>query len=152
MYCYTQTAICYSITPLLKHHRTFCQRLLCKNTQEPSFLLNWNRELGYLKGLKNAVQMLNFVVFHLFPVLNVLANDIWVTSGDWGNPGTQCWQCCQDQACCHEPWCQIAEMKCSLSDHRHNRLWRLFLLGGVKVLAMWYYMTSPAMKFTVARD
>lgn len=28
--------------------------------------------------------MLNFVVFHLFPVLNVLANDIWVTSGELG--------------------------------------------------------------------
>lgn len=28
--------------------------------------------------------MLNFVVFHLFPVLSVLANDIWVTSGELG--------------------------------------------------------------------
>lgn len=39
---------------------------------------------GLFKGLKSAVQMLNFVVFHLFPVLNVLANDIWVTSGELG--------------------------------------------------------------------
>lgn len=39
---------------------------------------------GLFKGLKSAVQMLNFVVFHLFPVLNVLANDMWVTSGELG--------------------------------------------------------------------
>lgn len=41
----------------------------------------WKRA-GLFKGLKSSVQMLNFVVFHLFPVLNVLANDIWVTSGE----------------------------------------------------------------------
>lgn len=39
---------------------------------------------GLFKGLKSTVQMLNFVVFHLFPVLDVLANDIWVTSGELG--------------------------------------------------------------------
>lgn len=37
---------------------------------------NWKREPVYLKDLRAPVQMLNFVVFHLFPVLNVLANDI----------------------------------------------------------------------------
>lgn len=36
---------------------------------------------GLFKGFYNTVQMPNFVVFHLFPVLSVPANDIRVTSG-----------------------------------------------------------------------
>lgn len=39
---------------------------------------------GLFKGPKNAVQMLNFVVFHLFPVLGVPALDVRGTSGEPG--------------------------------------------------------------------
>lgn len=57
VYCYTWT-ICYSVILHLKHHPTFCQRVLCKNTQESSLYptgakQNWKRDrAGLFKGLK----------------------------------------------------------------------------------------------------
>lgn len=61
-----------------------------ENTGEPRLRAslakqNWKRDQGLFKGLlKNAVQMLNFVVFHLFPVLGVPAHDARGTSGEPG--------------------------------------------------------------------
>lgn len=46
--------------------------------------LGENREPFLFKGFNDIVQMLNFVVFHLFTVLNVPANDIQGISGEQG--------------------------------------------------------------------